>query len=160
MLPADGQLAGTPSIVFDAVAVIVNNSAAARLAKDGAACDFVRHAFGHLKAIAYSEDAKPLLEACGIKEAQRDEGVVPAGEVEPFIAAASTRAVGPRGQGARAGVSGLLQATRVQDGVTVRQGSSMSEGKAVNRTATVAMAIAPRAKRRSKSASSSRRWFA
>ena len=90
-LPADGQLAGTPSVVFDAVAVIVNNSGAARLAKEAAACDFVRHAFGHLKAIAFSEDAKPLLEACGIKEAQRDEGVVPAEEVERFITAASTR---------------------------------------------------------------------
>ncbi len=90
-LAADGQLAGTPSVVFDAVAVIVNNSAAARLAKDGAACDFVRHAFGHLKAIAFSEDAKPLLKACGIEEAQRDEGVVPADEVDRFIAAASTR---------------------------------------------------------------------
>jgi catalase len=90
-LPADGQLAGTPSIVFDAVAIIVNNSAAARLVKEAAACDFVRHAFGHLKAIAFSEDAKALLEACGIKEAQRDEGVVPAEEVETFIAAAATR---------------------------------------------------------------------
>jgi catalase len=90
-LAADGQLAGTPSVVFDAVAVIVNNSAAARLAKDGAACDFVRHAFAHLKAIAFSDDAKPLLEACAIKEAQRDEGVVPADEVDRFIAAASTR---------------------------------------------------------------------
>jgi hypothetical protein len=81
----------TPSIVFDAVAVIVNNSAAARLAKEAAACDFLRHAFGHLKAIAFSEDAKPLLEACGIKEALRDEGVVAAEDVERFIAAASTR---------------------------------------------------------------------
>jgi catalase len=90
-LAADGQLAGTPSVVFDAVALIVNNSAAARLAKDGAACDFVRHAFGHLKAIAFSEDAKPLLEACGIEQGQRDEGVVPADEVDRFIAAASTR---------------------------------------------------------------------
>ena len=90
-LAADGQLAGTPSVVFDAVAVLVNNSAAARLVKDAAACDFVRHAFGHLKAIAYSDDAKALLEACGIKEAQRDEGVVRADDVERFIAAASTR---------------------------------------------------------------------
>ncbi len=90
-LAADGQLAGTPSVVFDAVAVIVNNSAAARLAKEAAACDFVRHAFGHLKAIAFSEDAKPLLEACGIRQAQHDEGVVPADAVEQFIAAASTR---------------------------------------------------------------------
>jgi catalase len=90
-LAADGQLAGTPSVVFDAVAIVIDNSAAARLKKDAAACDFVRNAFGHLKAIAYSEDAKPLLEACGIGEAQRDDGVVAADEVERFIAAASTR---------------------------------------------------------------------
>jgi catalase len=91
VLAADGQLAGTPSVIFDAVAVIVNNSAAARLAQEAAACDFVRHAFAHLKAIAFNEDAKPLLEACGIEEAQRDEGVVPADDAERFIAAASTR---------------------------------------------------------------------
>ncbi len=90
-LPADGQLAGTPSVVFDAVAVIVDNGGAARLAKDAAACDFVRHAFGHLKAIAFSEDAKALLEACGIKAEQFDEGVVPCAETERFISAACTR---------------------------------------------------------------------
>jgi catalase len=90
-LAADGQLAGTPSVVFDAVAVIVDNGGAARLAKEAAACDFVRHAFGHLKAIAFSADAKPLLEACGIKPSQFDDGVVPCSDTERFIAAACTR---------------------------------------------------------------------
>jgi catalase len=90
-LPADGQLAGTPSVVFDAVALVIGNGACARLTRDAAACDFVRHAFAHLKAIAFSADAAPLLEACGIGQAQRDGGVVPVDEVERFIAAASTR---------------------------------------------------------------------
>jgi catalase len=91
LLSADGQLAGTPSVMFDAVAVIVDNAAAARLMRDGAARDFVGHAFGHLKAIAFSADAKPLLEKCGIDDAHADAGVLPCDQVEAFIAAASTR---------------------------------------------------------------------
>jgi catalase len=90
-LAADGQLAGTPSVLFDAIAVIVGNPGAARLIRDAAACDFVRHAFGHLKAIAYSEDAKALLEQCGIDQARYDAGVVPAAEAVRFIEAASRR---------------------------------------------------------------------
>ncbi len=90
-LAADGQLAGTPSVLFDAIAVIVSNAGAARLIRNAAACDFVRHAFGHLKAIAYSEDAKALLEACGIDQARHDAGVVPAADAERFIEAACRR---------------------------------------------------------------------
>ena len=50
-LKADGQLAGTPSVLFDAVALVLTREAAAKLAEEGAAVDFVRDAFGHLKAI-------------------------------------------------------------------------------------------------------------
>ena len=52
MLPADGQLAGTPSVLFDAVAVILSDEGAKALSVESAAIDFVRDAFGHLKAIA------------------------------------------------------------------------------------------------------------
>jgi catalase len=87
-LPADGQLAGTPSLVFDAVAIVLNNSATAKLSKEAAARDFVANAWGHLKAIAVSEDAKALLNACGVLP---DEGVLDASDVKGFIAAAATR---------------------------------------------------------------------
>ena len=87
-LPADGQLAGTPSVVFDAVAVVLSAEGGRKLAKEGAAVDFVRDAFGHLKAIAADEGAQAVLKAGGIG---RDAGVVAASDVKAFIAAAKTR---------------------------------------------------------------------
>jgi len=41
MLAADGQLAGTPSVLFDAVAVILSEEGAKALSRDSAAIDFV-----------------------------------------------------------------------------------------------------------------------
>src|SRR6185369_15870525 len=55
VLAADGQLAGTPSVLFDAVAVILSPEGARMLAKESAAIDFIRDAFGHLKAIAVDD---------------------------------------------------------------------------------------------------------
>ena len=52
MLAVDGQLAGTPSVLFDAVAIILSDKGAKALSMESAAIDFVRDAFGHLKAIA------------------------------------------------------------------------------------------------------------
>ena len=82
------QLAGTPSIVFDAVAVILADEGAKLLAKEGAAVEFVRDAFGHLKAIAVDEGAKKLLKAAGVKA---DAFVVDAADPKKFIAAAKSR---------------------------------------------------------------------
>ncbi|MFD0740193.1 catalase [Lysobacter koreensis] len=87
-LPADGQLAGTPSLVFDAVAVVLSDEAGKRLAKEAAAVDFVRDAFGHLKAIAADAGAQALLKAGGIG---KDPGVVDAGDGKAFVKAAQTR---------------------------------------------------------------------
>ena len=87
-LAADGQLAGTPSIVFDAVAVILSEEGARVLAKEAAAIDFVRDAFGHLKAIGVDAGGRALLKIAG---ARPDAGVVEAGDTRAFIAAAKTR---------------------------------------------------------------------
>ena len=81
------QLAGTPSVVFDAVAVILSDTSAKMLAKEGAAVDFVRDAYGHLKAIAADEGARALLKAAGVKA---DGGIVEA-DPKAFIKAAKTR---------------------------------------------------------------------
>jgi catalase len=70
---ADGQLAGSPSVLFDAVALVLNEDGAKKLAKEGAAVAFVMDAFGHLKAIGHSAGAKPLLDRAGVEP---DEGVV------------------------------------------------------------------------------------
>ena len=82
------QLAGTPSVVFDAVAVVLSDAAAKKLAKEGAAVDFVHDAFGHLKAIAANEGAGALLKAAGVTP---DDGVIDAADPKAFIKAAKTR---------------------------------------------------------------------
>jgi len=66
MLAADGQLAGTPSVLFDAVAVILSGKGAKALLMEGAAIDFVRDAFGHLKAIAVDQGGQALLKAANV----------------------------------------------------------------------------------------------
>jgi len=88
MMSADGQLAGMPSVLFDAVAVILSEEGAKALLLESAAVDFVRDAFGHLKAIAADEGAKSLLKAANIG---KDGGVVSASEENAFITAAKTR---------------------------------------------------------------------
>jgi catalase len=85
---ADGQLAGTPSVVFDAVAVLLADAAAAALVRDAAAVEFVRDAYAHLKAIALDAGGARLFDAAGL---ERDAGVVDAGEAQAFVAAAKTR---------------------------------------------------------------------
>ena len=88
LLPADGQLAGTPSVLFDAVAVILSDEGAKALSRESAAIDFVRDAFGHLKAIAADKGGQALLKIANIGQ---DAGVVDASDKGAFIAAAKTR---------------------------------------------------------------------
>jgi catalase len=84
----DSQLAGTPSIVFDAVAVLLSAAGAGALSEDAAALDFVRAAFAHLKAISADEGGMTLLAVAGI---EADDGVIDATDVKAFVKAASTR---------------------------------------------------------------------
>ena len=88
LLAADGQLAGTPSVMFDAVAVILSDAGAKTLAKESAAIDFVRDAFGHLKAIAVDKGGLALLKTANVAQ---DASVVDADNTDAFIAAAKTR---------------------------------------------------------------------
>jgi catalase len=88
MLAADGQLAGTPSVMFDALAVVLSDAGAKALCKEAAAIDFVRDAYGHLKAIGIDKGGQALLQQAGLAP---DAGVVAAGDSAAFIAAAKTR---------------------------------------------------------------------
>ena len=88
MLVADGQLAGTPSVLFDAVAVILSDDGAKALSKESAAIDFVRDAFGHLKAIAADPGGQALLKMANVGQ---DAGVVDTNNKDAFITAAKTR---------------------------------------------------------------------
>ena len=76
-------------MLFDAVAVVLSDGGRRAAARRRARrVDFVRDAFGHLKAIAVDDGGEALLAAAGV---QTDAGVVDAAEVEAFIAAAKTR---------------------------------------------------------------------
>lgn len=89
LLKADGQLAGSPSVFFDAVALILSDAGCSALMKEGAAIDFAKDAFGHLKAIGYSAEAKPLLDKAGVEP---DDGVVALGKTaDAFLLPARTR---------------------------------------------------------------------
>lgn len=87
-LKVHGQLAGTPSVMFDAVAVVLSADAASELCNESAAVDFLRDAFGHLKAIAYDDGAQTLLDKAGVV---KDDGVVSVQDIEPYLDAAKTR---------------------------------------------------------------------
>ena len=82
---ADGQLLGSPSQLFDAVAVILSKEGATSLLNDGTAVQWVMDAFGHLKAIGHDAAAKMLLDKAGIRP---DAGVVDLGS---FLGAAPKR---------------------------------------------------------------------
>jgi catalase len=88
-LHVDGQLAGTPSVVFDAVALAVSEAGCAELLKDSSAVDFVGNAFAHLKAIGFTAEARPLLDKAGV---ETDAGVVDlAAGAKAFVGPARTR---------------------------------------------------------------------
>ncbi|MBP6749224.1 MAG: catalase [Xanthomonadaceae bacterium] len=87
-ISVDGQLAGTPSVLFDAVALVLSPASAKTLGKEAAAIDFVRDAFGHLKAIAVDDGARALLKAAGIAE---DRGVLAAADTAGFLKSAGAR---------------------------------------------------------------------
>jgi catalase len=87
-IAVDGQLAGTPSVVFDAVASVLDPGEAQRLSQEAGAVDWFRNAFAHLKAIAACMGTQQILEAGGIVP---DEGVVDPKDVAKFIALAKTR---------------------------------------------------------------------
>ena len=86
---ADGQLAGMPSVLFDAVVLVLSDEGCSELLKESAAVEFVQHAFAHLKAIGYTRLAMPLLEKANVTT---DEGIVDVGEdVAGFLSQARTR---------------------------------------------------------------------
>ncbi|TPE51043.1 catalase [Amaricoccus solimangrovi] len=82
---AKQKLAGGPSVLYDAVALLVSKEGAARLSGDPAARDFVADAFAHAKFIAFAETARPLLDQAG---ATPDDGFLllgKPGDAEDFV---------------------------------------------------------------------------
>ncbi len=88
-LKADHQLAGAPSVLFDAVALVLSADGCKQLLTEGAAIDFAKDAFGHLKAIGHTPEAQPLLDKAGV---EADAGVVDLSNgADAFIKPAATR---------------------------------------------------------------------
>jgi catalase len=93
---ADHALSSGPSIFFDAVALVPSADGAALLAREAAAIDWMRDAFGHLKVIGTVEAAGPILEKAAVEE---DAGVVDLagrGGVKIFIEVARRQRVWER----------------------------------------------------------------
>ncbi len=68
LMPANEKIDGGPSVVFDAVALVMGKDAGARLAHDKPSQDFVSDAFAHAKFIGYVPAVKPLFEAVGVAQ--------------------------------------------------------------------------------------------
>ena len=74
-LPANQKIDGGPSVLYDAVVLLVSEKGAALLAKDAPTKDFINDAFAHCKFIGYSAAAKLLFQAAGVHD-KADDGFV------------------------------------------------------------------------------------
>lgn len=75
MRAADEKIDGGPSVVFDAVALVMPSKQGKELAANKPAQDFVSDAFAHAKFIAWTDGAKPILEATGVAD-KSDDGMM------------------------------------------------------------------------------------
>ncbi len=66
---------GGPSVLFDAVALILSEEGGERLTGEAAARDFVADAFAHCKFIGFTSGAVPLLRKAGV-DPEADEGLI------------------------------------------------------------------------------------
>jgi catalase len=76
LVPAKQKIDGGPSVLYDAVALLVSAEGADLIVPHKAVQDFISDAFAHCKFIAYVEAAQPLLQAAGIAD-KLDSGTVP-----------------------------------------------------------------------------------
>ena len=88
-LEADHAVAGGPSVLFDAVAVVVGDEGGQQLADEPAARDFLTDAFTHFKVIGLAGPVEPLLTAAGLAgKTDGDEAVhelAAAASVKSFV---------------------------------------------------------------------------
>jgi catalase len=68
LVPAKQKIDGGPSVLFDAVAVLLSESAADIIARDAPSKDFVSDAFAHCKFIAHTAAATALFDAVGLAD--------------------------------------------------------------------------------------------
>ncbi|MBV1690331.1 catalase [Novosphingobium sp. G106] len=95
---AKQKIDGGPSVLFDAVAVVVSDEGAGLLAGDAAAQDFVRDAFGHCKFIGLTKEAEPIFAKGGISDLLDDACIPLAGanDAAAFVDAIAALRFWPR----------------------------------------------------------------
>ena len=86
LLPADFQLAGGSSVLFDTVFVALSAEGSEQLSTEAAAVGWVHDAFSHCKVIGATKEAQPLLDAAGVAS---DEGVIVGTNSNTFLTAAA-----------------------------------------------------------------------
>jgi catalase len=79
-LAADQKLGGGPSVLYDAVAIVISGAGASVLAVNPDARDFVADAYAHSKFIGFVGDARTLLDGAGVGD-RLDDGFVALDEV-------------------------------------------------------------------------------
>ena len=79
-IEVDEAIDGGPSVLFDAVAIILTADGAATLAEKPSARDFVTDAHAHAKFVGVGANAATLLDAAGIDESMRDGGYITLGD--------------------------------------------------------------------------------
>jgi catalase len=72
LVPAHQKIDGGPSVLYDAIAVLVSPEGASLLAADAAAKDFLTDAHAHCKFIGHVPAAQPLLDAAGVTDLMDD----------------------------------------------------------------------------------------
>jgi catalase len=95
---AKQKIDGGPSVLFDAVAIVVSDEGAALLASDAATQDFVRDAFGHCKFIGLTKEAEPIFAKAGIADDLDDACLALAGakDAASFVEAIAALRYWPR----------------------------------------------------------------
>ncbi len=90
MVEGKQKIDGGPSVLYDAVALVLSEEGAAMLAEDKTAKDFVSDAFAHCKFIGHTPEALPFIQRAGVTEKDMDEGIIPldsAKSVDAFLKA-------------------------------------------------------------------------
>jgi catalase len=82
---AKQKVNGGPSVLYDAVALLVSAEGAELLAGEATARDFVADAFAHAKFIGFAEAARPLLERAGVTPDEGCLAIDGQGSAERFV---------------------------------------------------------------------------
>lgn len=84
-LPADEKIDGGPSVLFDAVALVMSEDGCETFLAMPPARDFVADAFAHKKFIGYVEAAQPLFEKAGVGDLDAGCVALSRGNAKRFI---------------------------------------------------------------------------